>query len=271
MRRKQRWSIVVVGVLAACGAIIALDRLWRDDSEPTTAPPDCVEGPTTRGIDVSYYQDSIQWRRVKQSGVQFAFIRVSDGPTFTDPMFTKNWSGAARAGVMRGAYQYFRPASNAIAQADLVIAALAKDRGELPPVIDVETTDGKSATYIAQQIRAWVARIRDKLGVEPIVYSGPEFWRDAVAGADLTTQPLWIAHYTTGCPTVPLHWKMWTFWQHGDRGKVRGIERPVDLDVFAGTFADLQDFARRSRITTKIASPSPRKSEPSPPAAQPPD
>ncbi|MEJ7603640.1 MAG: GH25 family lysozyme [Kofleriaceae bacterium] len=252
MRRKLRWSLVALGLIG-CGAVIVLDRLTRGNGDDAPAPPVCEVGPTTRGIDVSYYQDTIQWRRVKQAGMQFAFIRVSDGTALRDPKFTTNWLGAAKAGVMRGAYQYFRPEVPALAQADLLIAALAQDRGELPPVIDVETAGGKSASYIAQQVRTWVTRVRDKLGVEPIIYAGPEFWRDAVGGADLTTQPLWVAHYTTACPTVPPTWKAWTFWQHTDRGRVRGIAGAVDLNVFAGTFAELQDFARRSRVPRAAA------------------
>ena len=247
---RRRWSGVAITAVAACVAVIAIERLTRDEpAAPVTEPPPCISGPTTRGIDVSYYQETIRWKTVKRSGVLFAFIRVSDGTAFPDPVFESNWKQAARAGVMRGAYQYFRPSVPAEAQADLLIAALAKDRGELPPVIDVEATDGKSATYIAQQIRIWIARVRDKLGVEPIVYTGPAFWRDAVGGADLRTQPLWIAHYTGGCPVVPSPWERWTFWQHTDRGDIPGIRPPVDLNVFAGTFAELQDFARRSRRT----------------------
>lgn len=249
MRRKLRWSWIGVVAAAACVAVIAVERLTRDDDRgPANEPPACITGPTTRGIDVSYYQDKIQWKKVRKSGVLYAFIRVSDGTAVPDPLFEQNWKQAGRAGVMRGAYQYFRPAANAAAQADLLIAALTKDRGELPPVIDVETTEGKSPAYIEQQVRAWVTRVRDKLGVEPIVYTGPAFWRDSVAGADLTTQPLWIAHYTGGCPEVPPKWQRWTFWQHTDRGDVPGIRAPVDLDLFAGTFADLQEFARRSRV-----------------------
>jgi lysozyme len=112
-------------------------------------------------------------------------------------------------------------------------------------VIDVENAGGKSPAELVTRMQTWIARVRDKLGVEPIVYTGPEFWRDKAKNADLSAQPLWIAHYTRGCPTVPAPWKAWTFWQHTDNGRVPGIEGPVDLDLFAGTMADLEAFARR--------------------------
>jgi lysozyme len=117
---------------------------------------------------------------------------------------------------MRGAYQYFRPDQNPTAQADLLIAAVASDPGELPPVIDIETDGGKSPAQVVDAARVWIDRVRTKLGVEPIVYTGPEFWRTRANSGDLTTQPLWIAHYTSGCPTVPAPWRRWTFWQHSD-------------------------------------------------------
>ena len=112
-------------------------------------PPDCHDGPTTPGLDVSYYQDTIDWPKVRHAGLRFAFIRVSDGTTVDDPMFDKNWAGAKRAGLLRGAYQHFRPDENVRAQADMMIAALMHDGGELPPVIDVEVDGGKRAVEIA--------------------------------------------------------------------------------------------------------------------------
>ena len=161
-------------------------------------------------------------------------------------MFDRNWQGARRAHVLRGAYQYFRPDQSATVQADLLLAAIARDPGELPPVIDVETTGGKRPEQIAAAVQTWVDRVRAGLGVEPIVYTSPDFWRDRVGGADLSSQPLWLAHYTDGCPRVPAPWRRWTYWQHSKTGRVAGIEGPVDLDVFAGTIEELRRSADRS-------------------------
>src|SRR5690349_21788811 len=59
----------------------------------------CPAGETTFGIDVSYYQGSIDWNAAKADGVQFAIIRVSDGTGFLDPRFDENWANAKAAGV----------------------------------------------------------------------------------------------------------------------------------------------------------------------------
>lgn len=249
--------VVALAAAAALAAFVAAIGTLLWPSGPSFdlrhAAPTCEAGPTTRGIDVSYFQNTVAWRRVRQAGIQFAFIRVSDGTTVSDPRFADNWSGARRVGVLRGAYQYFRPDESAVAQADLLIAAIRRDPGELPPVIDVETDGGKSPAQVEARVRAWVDRVRSQLRVEPIVYTGPEFWRRGTGGADLSSQPLWIAHYTRNCPTVPAPWKRWTFWQHTDRGAVPGIEGPVDLNLFAGDYLALEELARRSRLPASAA------------------
>lgn len=225
---------MAIAAVLAFGAILMAVMVFGGDKEPGLELPACVDGPVTPGIDVSYYQGTIQWPRVHKAGIRFAFIRVSDGLTVRDSMFTQNWAGAKRARILRGVYQHFRPDEGAVAQADLVIAAVAHEPGELPPVLDVEVTGGKSPAHVERQVRAWVERIRAKLHVEPIIYTSPEFWKDAVGGADLSRQPLWVAHYTSECPRVPAPWVRWTFWQHSETGQVPGIQGPVDLDVMAG-------------------------------------
>jgi hypothetical protein len=128
-RRKRRWQLLAI---VACLAIVAAVAVWRWGGSPGAVEVDarrCTEGPITPGIDVSYYQEAIRWPRVHAAGIRFAFIRVSDGTSMPDPRFAANWQGARDAHVMRGAYQYFRPDVSATAQADLLIAAISRDRG----------------------------------------------------------------------------------------------------------------------------------------------
>jgi lysozyme len=239
--RKQRLvpMIATVACLAVC-AIAAVMLLRRSSKEPAPEVPGCSDGPTTPGIDVSYYQETIDWPRVHRAGMRFAFIRISDGTTISDQMFVRNWAGAKRAKLLRGGYQHFRPDESAAAQADLVIAALAREPGELPPAIDVEVTGGKTPAQIAAGVRTWIDRVRSRLHVEPIVYTSPDFWRDRVGDANLSAQPLWVAHYTTDCPRVPAAWTHWTFWQHSEAGQVPGIDGPVDLDALSGSLDALR-------------------------------
>ncbi len=205
----------------------------------------CATGATTLGIDVSYYQETINWTSVKNAGVAFAFVRVSDGEVFQDPKFTANWNGAKQAGIVRGAYQFFRPNQSITAQADKMIAAIGTyTPGDLPPVIDVEDDGGLAPSTVATKVRQWVDRVKGALGVEPIVYTGKYFWRDEVgAPSSFVGNPLWIAQYTSMCPDLPGPWQKWTFWQYTDSGHVAGISGNVDMNRFNGSVTDLLAFA----------------------------
>jgi lysozyme len=235
--RKPLLAICSVALgLATAGFLTLYSRIHRPG-----ARAECLPGPSIPGIDVSYHQETIDWPRVRRAGIRFAFIRVSDGVSIHDAKFATNWAEARRAGVVRGAYQYFRPDQSVTAQAELMVQAMrSRGPGDLPPALDIEVDGGLATTIVAARATAWIAHVRDRLGVEPIVYTGSDLWRNGGADA-LGSQPLWLAHYTRSCPVIPAPWTRWTFWQHTDHGAVPGIEGPVDLDRFAGALDELAD------------------------------
>src|SRR5512140_432888 len=108
---------------------------------------------TVEGIDVSEWQGNIDWKAVHASGREFAVIRVADG-SYIDKKFAQNWSGAKAAGMVRGAYQFFRASEDGTTQANILLQHLGGDIGELAPVADVEVTDGvgpgKRNSHLAQ-------------------------------------------------------------------------------------------------------------------------
>jgi GH25 family lysozyme M1 (1,4-beta-N-acetylmuramidase) len=205
----------------------------------------CAAGATTQGIDVSYHQGAINFAQVKAAGNEFAIVRVSDGAGFRDPKFATYYADAKAAGLIRGAYQFFRPNQNVITQADLMIAAVGRlAPGDLPPVIDVEATGDLAPATVAARVRQWVDRVKAAVGVDPIVYTGKFFWRDQVGGpTTFAGNPLWIAQYTTLCPDLTAPWNTWAFWQYTDTGRVPGIAGNVDLDRFNGSLAELRALA----------------------------
>ena len=201
----------------------------------------CGSGPTIKGVDVSYYQGNIDWAAAKADGVEYAFVRVSDGTGFEDPKFDQNWAGTRANGILRGAYQYFRPNEDPIAQANLLLARIGTpEANDLPPVIDVETTSGMGAAQVETSVRAWVEHVTAALGKPPIIYTGMYFWRDEVGAPDLTTSPLWHAQYSSvSCPNIAPPWSSWAFWQFTSSGRVEGIAGNVDVNRFNGTQAEL--------------------------------
>ncbi len=239
---------------AAAGENLVEDGSGDEETgDPNLRARVCANGATTKGIDISKWQGTIDWAKVKTAGIEFAFVRVSDGANTKDLKFASNWSGAKAAGIIRGAYQFFRPSQSVTTQADLMIDALGGTYtpGDLPPVIDVEDDGGLSPATVAARTRQWVDRVSTRLGVKPIVYTGKFFWRDEVGSpASFAPNPLWIAQYTSLCPDLPAPWARWTFWQYTDAGSVNGIAGGVDMNRFNGTVAQLRAFAMGTAPTT---------------------
>jgi GH25 family lysozyme M1 (1,4-beta-N-acetylmuramidase) len=223
---------------------------------PTYLPPDeadpvggeagrqvCGAGPTVEGIDVSYWQGDIDWDRVADSDVRFAVARVGDG-TFVDPTFGEHWSEMQRVGLVRGAYQFFRPGESVTAQADQMIAAVRDlGPGDLAPVIDVETADGVSGAAVVDAVGRWLDRVEAATGRTPIIYAAAGFWDTLPNTEPFAEHPLWVANYGATCPWLPSTWSRWALWQYTDRGTVDGVAGGVDRNRFQGTEADLERFA----------------------------
>jgi len=234
----------------ACAGVVVASLSGCDDGSNrndeiglVTAPATvCADGPTIFGIDVSKWQGTIDWPKVRQAGVEFAFIRISDGTGFIDAKFPGNWAAAGQQGILRGAYQFFRSDEDPIEQAEIVLDHLATyGAGELPPVIDVETTDDQSPATIAARVGTWIAHVEGVLGVKPIIYTGSYFWNGNVQTDDFADYPLWIAHWTpAACPNLPTVWADWAVWQYSATGSVSGISGDVDLNRFNGTVAQMR-------------------------------
>jgi GH25 family lysozyme M1 (1,4-beta-N-acetylmuramidase) len=226
-------------VLAGCASAPELATTTQLDTA-------CADGPTIRGMDVSSYDTGVDFKTAHTSGgIEFAFVRVSDGTQYPDPLFDQYWPAAKDAGVIRGAYQYFRPAEDPIAQADLLLQKMGPlDPDDLPPVIDLETNGGLTQAQVVASVQQWIDHVAAATGRTPIIYAGLYSWHDLTNSADMTSHPLWVAQYTSAaCPNIPLPWTRWAFWQNSDTGSVPGVPgSALDVDVFNGTRDDLLNF-----------------------------
>ncbi len=204
----------------------------------------CADGETTFGIDVSYWQGSIDWDRVASDGVEFAFIRAANGLSLDD-YFSSNWEQARDAGIIRGAYQYFHPGTDGVTQAERLLEHMgALEDGDLPPVLDIETTDGVSQSTATAAIQDWMDTVEAEIGRKPIIYTSIYYWGLVSGSDDFADYPLWVANWGVSCPDIPDQWSRWDFWQTGDTGSVAGISGYVDTDVFNGDLLALLDFAQ---------------------------
>jgi GH25 family lysozyme M1 (1,4-beta-N-acetylmuramidase) len=234
-------TCLLVLVAACTDASTYAPKSLSDVEQDTTV---CGVGPTVKGIDVSYYQGSINWTSVKNDGVVYAFIRTSDG-TYHDPNFDTYWSGSRAAGIKHGAYHFFRPEDDPITQADYLLSKIGGSlkADDLPPVLDVEVADGISAANIAAGVKRWSDHVEAAIGRKPIIYTGMYFWRDSVGNPDMHSDPLWHAQYTTAsCPDIASTWPTWTLWQYTSTGAIAGISGSVDVDRFNGDKTAFDSF-----------------------------
>jgi lysozyme len=193
------------------------------------------------GIDVSHYQQVVDWAKVKAAGIAFAFAKATDGLN-SDPTFARNWAGIGNAGLLRGAYHFFRPLKDAAAQAKHFMDVVSLAVGDLPPVLDVETADGASNDAMQSGVKTWLDTVAAQTGVTPMIYAAPGFWNQHL-NDQFGSHPLWIAEYGVPSPKLPHGWTNWNFWQYSQSGQVDGVSGNVDLDYFQGSMDDLTAFS----------------------------
>lgn len=192
------------------------------------------------GIDVSHYQSHIDWPTVADQGMQFAFVKATEGATHVDSLFCRNWDEMRQAGLVRGAYHFYRPRTPAELQAIQFIHRVELAPGDLPPVLDVEVLDGVSNDLLLDGLRTWLFLAELHYGVKPILYTNLKFYNRHLAG-HFTDYPLWIARYNEREPVLACG-SAWDFWQYGNRGTLPGIDGYVDFNVFSGDSLALLDL-----------------------------
>jgi GH25 family lysozyme M1 (1,4-beta-N-acetylmuramidase) len=238
---------VACSLLAGCGS--AKELSVASSASAVTEKCGASANGAVQGVDVSDDQGSFDWAAAH---VSFGYAQVSDGLYSPQWSFDGNWSRMKSAGVLRGAYQFFEPDQDEVAQANMVIAKVGRlGPGDLPAMIDVEVTRGVGAATLGARVRTWLELVEAGTGRKPIIYTGSYFWEDNV-GTDLSGYPIWIAAYGPACPSIPDDgWTNWTIWQYSDG------DNKLDHDVFNGTLAELQGLSAGSAASgdiTKVGS-----------------
>ena len=209
-----------------------------------------------RGIDVSHFDNDIDWTKVKDSGLDFAFIKATgakrSGAVDVDPKFAQNEQGARDAGLKIGFYHYFRADVPVDKQVEQFTQAVGKQQAkDLPLVMDAEEDDVKPNWTTAPDGHAYTSQERVKMitdfcdGVKKIlgpdtrlaIYTSSSFV-NTYLGNDkaIAKYPLWDANWKVAEPAIPQPFTKPAFWQYaGDTGKVAGITKApgagVDLDI----------------------------------------
>jgi lysozyme len=227
-------SALVSGGGAAAGAL--------RDAKPHEAVTRAHTMPI-QGIDVSYWQGDIDWRKVRAAGVQFAYIKATEGGDHLDPKFRQNWDAAKRAGLARGAYHFIYWCRYASEQAAWFVRNVPRDPDALPPVLDLEwhthskTCPAKISRELAlKKIKIILDAMEAHTGKQPIIYTDPAFHKDVLQG-EFENYHYWLRSVAAE-PDKIYRGRSWAFWQFTTTGTVPGIQGKVDRNIYNGSRSD---------------------------------
>ena len=195
-----------------------------------------------KGIDVSGFQNDINWEKVRKAGVDFAFIRAgyrgsSTGKLMEDTTFKKNIKGATKAGVKVGVYFFTQATTEKEAREEAnYTIKLIKASGckvNLPIVIDTEAGVGKArADKLSKEqrtkvIKAFCDEVKKK-GYTPMIYASTSWLNNKLDMSKLKGYYVWCAQYNKTCT----YKGQYQCWQYTSSGKVDGIKGRVDMNKF---------------------------------------
>lgn len=204
------------------------------------------------GMDVSGWQPTVNWAAEYSQGARFAYVKATEGMTYTSPQFSRQYIGSTSVGMKRGGYHFAIPtASSGADQARYFVAnggGWSADGKTLPGLLDIEYNPyaalGNTCYNMSpSQLRSWVVDFTEtykKLtGRYPAVYTTTNWWTYCVGGmSDLNHLPLHIAAYNTVPGAMPSGYSTYDIWQYSSTGPFSG-----DSNVFNGTYNELQNFA----------------------------
>lgn len=203
----------------------------------------------TPGMDVSSYQGAVSWSAAWASGARFAYIKATEGASYTNPQFAQQYNGSYRVGMIRGAYHFALPdRSSGAAQGKFFVdhgGGWSDDGKTLPPAIDLEYNPYGASCYGLSQA-AMVSWIRDiartvkaRTGRDPVFYTSTSWWTQCTGNsAAFSANPLWIPRYASSVGALPASWSYQTIWQYDDAGTF-----PGDQNRFNGAIDRLRAFA----------------------------
>lgn len=193
---------------------------------------------TSRGIDVSKFQGTIDWNAVKADGITFAIIRCGyrgygTGALVEDSTYRRNIQGAINAGLKVGVYFYSQAINEAeaVEEASMVLSLVSGYSLPLGVYYDTESVAGGRANSISAAERtacavAFCETIRNA-GYRAGVYSYASWFYNALNFANISKYNIWIAQYRD---TLSFSYK-YNIWQYTGSGRVNGISTAVDMNI----------------------------------------
>lgn len=262
---KKYWTLMAAGCLFA-GVVMTFSCGSKEVKSDEAMPNDSI----VLGLDVSKYQDQIDWQNLwvhnncvadsaEEMGVQcpdgnlpvrFVFIRATKSNCEVDPFFQNNFDNAKQRGLVRGAYHFLIDSVSGKKQAEHYLSVAKLEKGDLPPVLDIEEDTIKMKASVEEWrniAKEWLDSVETHFGVKAIIFTNLNGYDNWIKDDEvLREHDLWISYYHKDKDRLPKDWK---FWQFSKKGCANGITKNVvDLDLFNGTSEDLKQYIAEKGI-----------------------
>jgi len=225
---KARHLAIAVIALTAMAIVVVMGRRLLLPGEPSVAVNRCIY--PCRGIDISAHNGEVDFDRVAADSIEWVYLKASEGGTWRDSRFHRNYDAAVRAGLKVGAYHFFRFDVEGWRQSVNLLQALGGRRLDLPVGIDVEEWGNPTehtTEEVVSNLRSLVEMLRQN-GREVMIYTNKNGYYRFVRGR-FDDVALWICSFTN--PALGEN-SRWTMWQHSHVGHVDGVSGPVDMSTF---------------------------------------
>ncbi len=192
-----------------------------------------------RGIDVSHYQGDIDWENIEKQGIEFAYIKATEGSSHVDDCYEVNKNRAEEAGIRTGFYHFFSFESPGISQAENYVNTVGRLEGHLLPAVDVEyygSQQHPDKAVVSKELKDMLEYLEEYYGRKPVIYSTQSFFNEYLKNG-YEDYPLWIRNVYL--PPV----QNWTVWQYSDRLVLDGMQGPekyTDGNVLRGEISYLE-------------------------------
>lgn len=194
---------------------------------------DFFVGNYQKGVDVSLYQENVDFDRLKEQHIDFVYIKATEGSTHVDNSFSRKWEDAKKAGLPAGAYHYFTYSQSGALQAENFIKTVGDLKGYLIPAIDMELSmeevyNPPEKDTVVRGLKAFVAILEEKYKVKPIIYARKDYYEKYLKD-DFADYPKWVTNYYL--PAFLDYGEEWTIWQYTDKGRLDGYSGEYNIDL----------------------------------------
>ena len=211
-----------------------------------------------KGVDVSEYQGEVDWDKIKEQNIDFAFIKATEGSKGKDDSFDKNYEKLKNMDMLLGLYHFFSFESLGEEQADnyiKVVGNIENDENLMLPIIDIEYYSyykkaKPDKEWVTKELQKMLEKLEKTYRVKPIIYTTMEFYKEYIE-SEFLEYDIWIRNILT---KLKLENREWKFWQYTGRGKLEGYngeEKYIDLNVFNGSKEDFVNYVKSKKEEKK--------------------